>query len=311
MLSRILAFAILLVLTAARPGASLPKEATSGEAFAIATLASPRRCLHIAAPDPPPADGAATPSVCTDFPDWFDGTNGCQAYRRNADYCAKYGSLDYAPHASVTPNAACCACGGGRRVPPSLRIGDYVRLRGVGPHDECQALQVVEVAADADPFYYLVEVRKPCGPMQMTRSPNGVHRYREMFQVGHRAKVFFDDPAVIARRDRVELRKCRTGQREQEFVRADTDEERGNATAVLIQHKLTGRELAPAAGAIDGFVNVTQVFDEGLFEGSGDFFFLTVTTEERQRTVKNGQREVAPSSSFLASGMFGEKEYSE
>mmetsp|Transcript_24679 Transcript_24679/g.53238 ORF Transcript_24679/g.53238 Transcript_24679/m.53238 type:complete len:955 (-) Transcript_24679:48-2912(-) len=293
--------------TPCQPKKLLNGKLSSCDTFQIATLnASPRRCIHIEAP-PPPSDDDNNILVCANYPNWFDGTNGCNAYRRKGGWCAEYGSINY-PIAQHTANQACCACGGGTRDKPRLQAGEYVKLTGYGPYDECESLKIVKLGTKPQ-FHYLLEVMKPCGPNKAVRDARGAVIVEQTFQPGMQVTVASDDPSVIAKHNRVELKKCRRGKQEQEFIVNPIGVE-GGSDIVVIQHKLTGVELSSALGAKSPFFNITQVFEDGLFEGSGDFHFLKVVTNTNQGRINADGTPYGPTHSYLASGYFGQKEYS-
>ncbi|KAL7539938.1 hypothetical protein ACHAXR_009753 [Thalassiosira sp. AJA248-18] len=285
-----------------------PKEFLNGklsscDTFQIATLNSnPRRCLHIEAP-PQPSDDVV--EECESYPNWFDGTNGCDAYSKNKGWCAQFGNHNF-PTVKYTASQACCACGGGTSGKHRLGVGEYVKLTGYGPYDGC-SLKIIELKAQ---FHYLLEVMKPCGPKQMMRnSRTGVHSYDHSFNAGMRFTVKTDDPNVIDRFVRVELKKCRSGKEEQEFTLLPIGED-GGSDIVVIRHKLANVELTSALGAKSPFFNITQSFEDGLFEGSGDFFFIKMITNTNDGRVNPDGTPYGPTHSYLASGRFGEKEFS-
>eukprot|EP00957_Ditylum_brightwellii_P124121 9461912-Ditylum_brightwellii.AAC.1 len=120
-----------------------------------------------------------------------------------------------------------------------------------------------------------------------------------------------DDPELIEKDWRVELKKCRNGLAEQEFEFLPADEHLGDS-GVLIQHKLSGINLAEALGAKIKEVNITQVFEDGLFLGSSDYYYLQIITNFYEGMLnKNGTPWSGPPRyGLLASGHFGQKEYS-
>lgn len=275
--------------------------------YQIATLSSsPRRCMHIEASSRPRADDvdAHAPEICTNFPNWFDGTNGCDAYGQNDGWCGEYG--DYAYESTNRPaNEACCACGGGVRSKPRLMVGDYVKLKH---HvlEQCKSLRIVHIETANHPFTYVVEVMKSCGPMGYMMDANGHVNMVQQFQAGARVNIPTDDPNVISKRIKVMLKKCRRGMPEQEFevvpVVAGADDENGTNGMVVIRHPLSGNHLSSALDTKSSdILNITQVFEDGLFEGSSDYYFLKINV------IEEGHH----SYYYLASGRFGEKEYSE
>jgi hypothetical protein len=272
--------------------------------FQIATLnSSPRRCIHIEAPPVPERNvvDPDAPTICTNFPDWFDGTNGCDAYRLNEGWCAEYGSFQYD---SVGPaNEACCACGGGVRSKPRLTVGDYIKLTRFGPLEQCKSLKIVDIETNHQ-FNYVVEVMRPCGPMMYVMDANGLVKPEQQFPAGTRVSVATDDPHIIARHVKVELKKCRVGVPEQEFevISVGADGENAKNEMVEIRHPFTNFSLSTALNTkSSSFFGITQVFADGLFEGSSEYYFLKISINEGEHQ----------SHSYLASGHFGEKEYSE
>lgn len=68
------------------------------------------------APTPPPT---ADERVCLDIPDWNNGRGDqytCEWYANDADRCEWY---DYEGKYQLTPDKACCSCGGGFKYTPS------------------------------------------------------------------------------------------------------------------------------------------------------------------------------------------------
>jgi hypothetical protein len=277
--------------------------ASCGALFQIATLnSSPRRCIHIEAS--PALNSNAVddaPTICTDFPGWFDGTNGCDAYRLNEGWCAEYGNFQF--ESVRTANEACCACGGGVRSKPRLMVGDYIKLTRYGALDQCKSLKIVDIETSHQ-FNYVVEVVKPCGPMMYVMDANGRVKPEQQFPAGARVSVATDDPHIIAKQIKVELKICRVGVPEQEFevTSVGADGDNAKKEMVTIRHPLTKFSLSTALNAMSSpFFSITQVFEDGLFEGSSEYYFLKVSIHE------GGHQ----SHSYLASGHFGEKEYSE
>ena len=269
------------------------------DTFQISTLTG--RCIHIGAQLPPQPISDDSPKTCTDYENWFDGTNSCAAYAKNKhdNWCEKYGSWNYQT-TKYTANQACCICGGGNKPsgPPRLQVGEYIKLaKGTnnGQFDNCQSMKVSEVNHQPQ-FHYMIEVMKECGPKKMVRDNRGFITHQNMFQPGMKIKVPNDDPNVINRHVRVELKKCRNGMKEQEFKLTPVNEHESDMI-LGIKHALTGIELSSAFDAKTPYVNVTEVFEQGLFEGSEDLFFLKIR-------MNNGAL------AYLGSGYFGEKEYS-
>ena len=213
------------------------------DTFQIATLnSSPRRCIHIEASQPPSDDEQM---VCTDFPNWFDGTNGCKAYQ-NRGWCNEYGNIIYST-SQYTARQACCICGGGTNNKPRLQVGDYVKLTGHGVYDSCQSLKIVEIGTNPQ-FHYLIEVMKSCGRKVMITDGRGFTRMQDSFQPGIKFAVTTDDPSIINRHTRIELKKCRGGSKEQEFALTPAGTQDGS-DMIVIRHVLTGIDLASTLGA--------------------------------------------------------------
>ncbi|KAL7429863.1 hypothetical protein ACHAXM_002110 [Skeletonema potamos] len=292
----------------------VPKDLFDGQistciSYQITTLnASPRRCIHIESS--PPRNDDEKPIVCTNFFNWHDGTNTCKAYAKNKDFCKKYGGLDYSGLGVLyNANQACCVCGGGNYQKTRLDIGDYVKVK-FGNYDKCERLKIAAVNLSPS-FSYIVEVTKECGPHVLWQNEQGITEMRKSYQPGHKIHIEGDDPALIEKEWRVELKKCRNGLAEQEFEFLPEDEHLGGS-GVLIQHKLSGTNLAEALGAKTKEVNITRVFEDGLFLGSSDFYYLQIITNfyegrlNRDGTPWSGP----PRYELLSSGYFGEKEYS-
>jgi hypothetical protein len=294
----------------------VPKELLDGQistctTYQITTLnASPRRCMHIESS--PPIDEDEKPTVCTNYVRWHDGTNTCKAYARNKDFCRLYGGLDYSGIKGVLYNAnqACCVCGGGNYQKPRLQIDDYVKVK-YGNYDKCERLKIAGVSF-ANSFSYIVEVTKECGPNIVWPNDQGGKEIKRQYQPGHTFHVEGDDPTLIEKEWRVELKKCRNGLAEQEFEFLPADEHLGEDNGVEIRHKLSGISLAKALGAKTKEVNMTRVFEDGLFLGSSDFYYLQIITNLFEgRLNKDGTPWSGPPRyGMLASGYFGEKEYS-
>ncbi|KAL3791936.1 hypothetical protein ACHAWO_009451 [Cyclotella atomus] len=271
--------------------------------YQIATLnASPRRCIHIETP--PPQKEQEVPDICIDFPNYFDGTNGCLAYAQNDHFCNEYGDnvYDASPY---KPNQACCACGGGNKSKPRLRVGDNVVLKGEMSMMSCKDLSILRIETDPI-FQYVVRVNKGCGMAQ--RYFNGetlVENYQ--YPEGANILVKTDDPGNIEKYYKVELKKCRRGAKAQEFM---FQQGSADASKIIILHKETQSPLVTTMGAVSPFVNVTQVWEDGLFDGSGDYFYMQMITSTNEGQFTNG-KPMKPATSWLLSGYFGEQEYSE
>lgn len=202
-------------------------------------------------------------------------------------------------------------------------MGEYVKISGKGPYDACTELQVVDVKFTPR-FHYMVEVKSACGPRQFVRDPKTGHgNYQQVFQPGVKFSVVSDEPGAIERRVRVELKKCRVGMVEQEFqfvsMGSDISDNNNNkkgggeeATIAVIQHTLTNTGLATVLGANSPFFNISQVWNEdSLFEGSGDYFYVKAIIKANDGRVNADGSPYVPPLSYLASGSFGVKEYSE
>lgn len=328
---------------------------SSCDTFQIVTLSSPRRCIHIEASSSDTetddnqdfADAADTEGnnesninsdtlFCTDYHNWFDGTNGCNAYTTRNGWCSQYGQITQTKY---TANEACCVCGGGwRRSKPRLQVGAHVKVSGYGHFDACPSLQIVKIETTKhhhhqqqyQPYQYLVQVQKACGPMRVMYL-NNVGSLIESYQPGQTFTVSTDDPNVISKLIRVELKKCRIGRREQEFSFTPMGEEDvvvvtnnknndnnndgyGGTTKkhhfVVITHPLTQIDLSTALETSSPFFNVTQVFDDGLFDGSDEYFYLNVRTKHVDGRVNWDGTPYDHGYSYLSSGSFGQKEYS-
>ena len=234
--------------------------------YQIATLsASPRRCIHIESL-PPPKEDEVVEDVCMDYPKWHDGTNGCSAYAKNAHFCKEYGSLDY-PSTPFKPIEACCACGGGNKSKPRLRVGDSVLLGGNSPMKSCKDL-VIERMESKPTFRYVLKVKQSCGRVQQFFNGQTIvanHQYPE----GSEIHVDTDDPSMISKHFKVELRKCRHGVKAQEFAFQQGNDDTPGIIAI---HKETKAHLSSMMGAVSHIINATQVWNDGLFDGSGDYF---------------------------------------
>lgn len=285
----------------------------------IATLnSSPRRCIHIEASPPPQIntdDAENNNMLCQNYPDWFDGTNGCGAYV-NDGWCAEYGNLYGATFQPAIE--ACCICGGGTRTPRSasrLQIGEYVKLSSqFGKNlEQCKSIKIVDIAAYET---YNVEIMKPCGSMGYMMSSNGEFVPHHQWPIGAQLSNIMHQPEVgrsIVRHIKVELKKCRSGLLEQEFEISHVvdDDDSRYVERVMINHPLSGVSLSSALDSKSKlYLNITQVWDDGLFNGSGDYCFIKLNYNEGEKNADGSDR---PTDSFtyLANGRFGEKEYSE
>ena len=212
-------------------------------------------------------------------------------------------------------------------------MGDYVKVSGFGHFDFCPSLQIVKVEVtnhqqqqqnqqhlqhQYQQFHYLVQVQKPCGPMRITYNQDNVGDLTNLYQPGDKFPVATDDPNIISKVIRVELKKCRSGRKEQEFaIRPLGDEEivgdNSNGKKnhfVVITHPLSQMDLSMALEVPSPFFNVTQVFDDDAFDGSEDYFFLKVRAKNDDGRVNWDGTPYDHGYSYLASGNFGEKEYS-
>ena len=247
----------------------LSNKVSTCNTYQLATLnASPRRCIHIETPPPPPPN-EQVPEACIDFPNYHDGTNGCDVYTREEHFCREYGNNKY-PASPYKPNEACCACGGGNRRKPRLRVGDNVILHDV-QLKSCKDL-VIERILTAPVFKYVVKVNTGCGNVQRFFQ-GGVLTENYQFPAGAQLGITTDDETVIDKYYKVELRKCRMGVAAQEFMF-----QKGNAdgSEIIILHKGTGSPLTTLMGATTPFVNITQVWEDGIFDGSGDYYVSAV-----------------------------------
>lgn len=263
------------------PKELLSQKVSTCHTYQIATLnASPRRCIHIEYPAP--SKEQDIPNVCIDFPNWFDGTNGCDAYSKIDHFCSKYGSWTY-PTTPYTANQACCACGGGDNTTPRLRVGDAVLLKGNNQMLNCKDLQIIAIETKPT-FKYVVRVMTGCGNSRKYFDGNQLVQNFQ-FPQGSNILVETDDPNVIHKYYKVELKKCRHGMKEQHFEFQQADNE---ASKVIILHKATELPLATMLRAASPIVNITQVWEDGLFDGSGDYFVsvFAQTTNDNPQLVR-------------------------
>ena len=214
------------------------------------------------------------------------------------------------------------------------------------PFESCKDLTIIDIRTSPS-FAYIVQVGKtPCG-MQQFVVEQGMAKRIHQFPSGMQILVEMDEESVIERHHRVELRKCRGGGKasEQEFrlevlPRGKSDEGVGvgangkyydvgngkkkeNTNAeVRIIHSPTGLNLASVLGAKMPILELQQVFEHGLFEGSGDYVFVRSIGGKKdngnddafrhfQQHQQQQQQGEGNKASLLASGNFGEKEYSE
>jgi hypothetical protein len=132
----------------------------------------------------------------------------------------------------------------------------------------------------------------------------------ENYQYAEGANILIksDDPNHIDKYYKVELKKCRRGAKAQEFV---FQQGSADASNIIILHKESQTPLGALLGAAGPFVNITQVWEDGLFDGSGDYFYMqTITGFNAGRADINGEP-MQPTTSWLVSGYFGEPEYSD
>ena len=293
----------------------IPKDLLHGKlstcsSYQISTLnASPRRCMHIETL--PPIDEDEIPSACTNYEKWSDGRNTCTPYERNKDWCNLYGGLDYSGHGvRYNANAACCACGGGNHQKPRLQVGDYVNVK-YSPYDKCEHLRVAEYKLKPS-FSYVVEATKDCGP-NIAVMRNGRREVKRQIEMGQKFHVSGDSQDVIEKKWRVELKKCRVGLPQQEFEFLPADDKDLGKESLIIRHKLSGVNLSVALGGVTNEVNLTRVFDDGVFLGSEDFYHLQIITHLfKERLNRDGTPWSGPPRyERVTSGYFGEKEYSE
>ena len=294
----------------------------------IATLnSSPQRCLHISSATKGTSNSsnkAPPPLICTNFPYYSDGTNGCKEYAMpsNKSWCKTFGHFSY-PSTPHNPNQACCTCGGGTRFVPRFQAGTYITLKGHSFNglDQCKGLKIADVGhgdgvfnvgTDADkPYVYMVEVTKACGQTMYRRTRQGIETTSQ-FSKGMTFEVHTDDPNAVRKHIRVELRKCRKGVEEQEFellphtgntnanANAEDDLALGSSGPIIsvgnytVTHILTGTNLSESL-KVQGMnpIDIQRAFGDDLFQGSEEYFFMKVEAK------------------YLASGKFGETEYSE
>ncbi|KAL7548022.1 hypothetical protein ACHAWF_011305 [Thalassiosira exigua] len=308
--------ALALASSSSSSAAAASRSALDGT-FRVATLSIPRRCLHLdgGVDGGGGSDGEGAPAAaCADRRDWHDGTNGCAAYASNRDWCRLHGSHRY-PTSPRTAREACCACGGGNRGPPRLRPGEHVEVRGMGLFDSCSAEYALRIKgyAEGSRFGYVVEATKPCGPEHVVHVREGGMvrgRMEPSIKAGTTFVVDGDDPNIISKKWRVELRKCREkwGE-EQSFVATplagqETRGEEGSRFA-RIMHPLTGVDLASAIakGKNRNAFEIAPSFDAGAFDGSDDYFYIRVSD--------GADRGGVTTHSYLASGRFGQREFPE
>ncbi len=216
-------------------------------------------------------------------------------------------------------------------VKARLNVGDIVKIKSrqdvaTGDGNErnnhglyrnvenCNALRIDDIQTEPS-FAYKVQVLKACGRNVVQRMGDGRIQYAPQYQPGTIFTIDSDHPDVIDRHDRVELRKCRKGKPQQEFVLEAAPVgkyEQMGERLFWIRHLPTGKNLADVMGLTLSELELKRVFEEGLFDGSGDFFFI----ESRVGTgnnINNGMTnsDVVDNSALLVSGSFGEKEYSE
>jgi hypothetical protein len=289
----------------------------------IATLnSSPRRCIHIEAPVPPqinPDDATNNNMLCQNYPDWFDGTNGCDAYV-NDGWCTEYGNLSGTTFQPAIE--ACCICGGGTYTPRSesrLQIGEYVKLTNqFGQNlEQCKSIKIVNITAYET---YNIQIMKACGPMGYKMSSNGQFMPHHQWPTGTQLSNVKHEPdrgRSIVRHIKVELKKCRSGLLEQEFeishvvVVDDDDDGSDDDERVMIYHPLSGVSLSSALDSNSkAYLTISQVWDDGLFDGSGDYYFIKLNYNEGEKNADGSDRP-PDSFTYLANGRFGEKEYSE
>lgn len=185
-----------------------------------------------------------------------------------------------------------------------FEIGDYVRMKRL--HSSCTSLKVVKIQETLESTYTL-ELEKSCGEKVLVRTPWGVETRYE-YEAGVLIRVRGDDPSELMPHVKVELRKCRVGAVEQEFVvipeEASGNDDvmngdgSGSAGTFIIRHAATGFLLSTAMGAAKESFYVHGVFEKGLFDKSEEYFFIK---------THNAMGE----DSFVISGSFGETEFSE
>jgi len=333
--------------TTCEPTPLLQNKLSTCKTYQIATLnSSPRRCLHIEFSQSSSNkdentgkeddnDDKSSPTFCQNFPNWFDGTNGCSAYEHpsHRDWCQKYGDFDFSHHTPYKAKEACCICGGGTTVKARLNVGDIVKIKsrqdiGASTNDRnernnnvlyrnmenCKSLQINEIQTKPS-FAYKVQVLKACGRNVVQKMGDGRIHYAPQYQPGMIFTIDTDNPDVIDRHDRVELRKCREGKPQQEFVLEAVPVgkyEQMGEKQFWIRHLPTDKNLADVMGLPFSELELRQVFEEGSFDGSGDFVFIE-SREGTESNIKNGMPKSGDvdDSALLISGSFGEMEYSE
>jgi len=298
--------------------------------YQISTLnSSPQRCLHISSSysqqssnnkshndnDDAPENVQPKRTVCINYANWFDGTNGCREYSlpQNRDWCQIYGSIQF-PTSPYKAQQACCVCGGGRKHILRFDVGDYVRLTKLP--SSCTSLKVVKVQETLDTTYTL-ELEKSCGEKMLVRNPwaGGRVETKYEYEAGTRIFIRGDDPAEMVRHVRVELRKCRVNTMEQEFVfvpavEDDVGDVKSGNVPFIIRHKLSGLDLSLALGASSSSsssIYIDAVFPKDLFYKSDEYFFLKSSDHGHGNRHQHHHHQY----SLLVSGAFGEIEYSE
>lgn len=259
--------------------------------YQIATMnASPQRCLHIEMPE---KKSENAPMICADIPEWFDGTNGCDAYARkgNEDWCELYGNHKYDHPLKATE--ACCACGGGVSKPARFQVGDYVNINTAG-FEGCNGHIKIAKVNPANGIGYLAEIDKMCGPKTryVIQTARGIERALK-YRKGQQFAIKSDTPGEVDAYIKVELKKCRKNSREQEFQISQATN--GSDDIFSIRHLLTSFELSSSLGMKNSQMKISQIFEDDLFDESGDFFFISSNSEERN---------------YLISGQFGQTEFS-
>ena len=100
-------------------------------------------------------------------------------------------------------------------------IGDSVRWMKLPV--SCTSLKVIQIQETWDTLYTL-ELERSCGEKILVRTPWGVESKYE-YEAGSKIYVRGDDPRELVRHVKVELRKCRAGLVEQEFVFVPVEKE--------------------------------------------------------------------------------------
>lgn len=131
---------------------------------------------------------------------------------------------------------------------------------------------MIENVLTSPVFQYVVKVNAGCGNVQRFFQ-GGVLTENYQFPPGAQLSITTDDETKIDKYYKVELRKCRMGLAAQEFTFRKGDDDDGE---IIIVHKGTGSPLTTLMGAATPFVNITQVWEDGIFDGSGDYYVSVI-----------------------------------